>query len=209
MVYLYIVRHGETEWNKEHRLQGKLDSQLTEKGKRYAKFLGEKLKSTNFEQIISSPSIRTLETAEYIRGDRDIPIMKDSRIMEMDMGSWQGKTIQEIKEMHPLEYDCFMSRPTEYVHEGAELFSDIYDRAKSFIHELQEKHDKGNILIVTHGLFIQTLYVIFKKMDLNDFWKEETVDGTSLTVIKLDQDEIEWVLKGDMSHVTEKITHEN
>jgi probable phosphoglycerate mutase len=201
---LYIVRHGETEWNKEHRIQGRLDSQLTEKGKLYARALGEKLKDTEFDQVITSPSERTVETAEWICGNRNIPIIKDERIMEMHMGPWQGMTTEEIMNKYPFEYECFMHRPKEYRNEEAECFSDMVQRAESFIQDLKKR--TGNLLIITHGLFIKTLYVIFKEMDLNDFWKEQTVEGTSLTIIKLESDKMEWVLQGDMSHITENIS---
>ena len=90
MLFLYIVRHGETEWNKEGRIQGRLNSDLTSKGKKYAKLLGERLKDTEFAHLISSPSGRTLETAQLIKGNRDLPVVTDERIMEMNLGSWQG-----------------------------------------------------------------------------------------------------------------------
>lgn len=201
MLYLYIVRHGETEWNKEQRLQGRLDSSLTEKGREYARLLGKRLKDVDFKEIICSPSERTRVTAEIVRGNKTIPIKNDERIMEMHMGPWQGMKIKDIQEQYPIEYECFMKRPKVYHNDGAELYPDMFKRAEGFLQYLKNREINGNVLIVTHGLFIQTLYVIFKRMEWSDFWSESTVEGTSLTVVKIDEEKVEWVLQGDMSHI--------
>lgn len=76
MVTLYITRHGETEWNCEERMQGWLDSNLTEKGENNARLLGQRLENTNFAAIFSSPSGRTKATANLIRGDRNSYILR-------------------------------------------------------------------------------------------------------------------------------------
>ena len=204
MLYLYIVRHGQTEWNAEGRIQGRLDSQLTEKGKEYAKLLGEKLQDVPFIQIISSPSLRTMATAEIIKGDREISIIKDKNIMEMDLGTWQGSTIEEIKSQFPEEYDCYRNRPDVYQNKDAESFMDIKKRAENFLEEFKKSPQNGNLLVVTHGLFIKSLFTIFKGIELKDIWTEPTVEGTSLTIVKLDEGHAEIMIEGDMSHLTGK-----
>ena len=111
MLYLYIVRHGETEWNKEGRMQGRLNSNLTPRGKKYAMLLGERLKDTEFAHIISSPSGRTLETVQLIKGNREIPVITDERIMEMNLGSWQGMKQDDLKNLYPNEFEQFLKNP--------------------------------------------------------------------------------------------------
>ncbi|MCQ6276948.1 histidine phosphatase family protein [Bacillus sp. V3B] len=204
MVYLYIVRHGETEWNKEERIQGRLNSSLTTKGKEYAKLLSERLKDTEFDHILSSPSERTLETAQLIKGNRNIRIRTDERIMEMHMGPWQGMKKTEIKALYPYEYDHFMNKPDGYRNKGAESFVDMNKRAVDFLNEIRSRKISGNLLVVTHGLFIKSLYLLFKGIDLKEIWTEPTVEGTSLTIVKIDHDRIELILEGDMSHVKGK-----
>ena len=203
MLYLYIVRHGETEWNKEDRIQGRLDSSLTAKGREYAALLSKRLEDTKFAHIMSSPSERALETATLIRGNRDIAIVTDERIMEMSMGPWQGMTKGEIKARYSHEYDCFMNKPDDYRNEGAESFVDMNKRATDFLNEIRSRKISGNLLVVTHGLFIKSLYLLFKGIELKDIWTEPTVEGTSLTIVKIDQDQHELILEGDMSHVKE------
>jgi probable phosphoglycerate mutase len=86
MITLYITRHGETEWNKEKRMQGWLDSNLTESGIKNAVSLGERLKETEFTAIYSSPSGRTKATTSLIRGERDIPVIYDENLKEIKLG---------------------------------------------------------------------------------------------------------------------------
>jgi broad specificity phosphatase PhoE len=204
MISLYIVRHGETEWNKEERIQGRLDSSLTAKGKEYAKLLSERLRDTQFDHIISSPSERTIETAQLIKGNRNLQIVTDERIMEMHMGPWQGMKKKEIKALYSHEYDYFMNKPDVYRNEDAESFADMYKRAEDFLHDIRSKEINGNLLVVTHGLFIKSLCLLFKGIDLKDIWTEPTVEGTSLTIVKINHDRIELILEGDMSHVKGK-----
>ncbi len=201
MLKLYIVRHGETEWNKVNRIQGRLDSNLSDKGREYAKRLGEKLKDTEFAAIISSPSHRALETAKILRGSRTTPIGTDERIMEMHLGSWQGLTTKEIKAHYPAEYDSFMNEPDLFLGGDGESFIDMLERANDFLEELKKSELTGNLLVVTHGLFIKILYLIFKEIELKDLWTEPTVDGTSLSIVKWENEQFELLVESDMSHV--------
>ena len=201
MLYLYIVRHGETEWNKEGRMQGRLNSNLTPRGKKYAMLLGERLKDTEFAHIISSPSGRTLETVQLIKGNRDIPIITDERIMEMNLGSWQGMKQDDLKKQYPNEYEHFINKPDDHQIEGAESLTEMSNRATEFLTELKKSRDNGNLLVVTHGRFISALYAVFKGVELKDIWAGPTVQGTSLTIVKLDQEQYEVLLEADMSHV--------
>lgn len=201
MLYLYIVRHGETEWNKEGRMQGRLNSNLTPMGKKYATRLGERLKDTEFAHIISSPSGRALETVQLIKGNRDIPIMTDERIMEMNLGSWQGLRHDDLKKKYPNEYEQFINKPDNHQIEGAESLTEMSNRATEFLTGLKKSRDNGNLLVVTHGRFISALYAVFKGVELKDIWAGPTVQGTSLTIVKLNQEQYEVLLEADMSHV--------
>jgi len=200
MLTLYIIRHGETDWNKEDRIQGRLNSHLTEKGRHNARVLGERLKDIDFAEVITSPSGRTIETTELIVKDRDVLVQTNEMIMEMDMGPWQGLMKSEIRERYSDAYECFMNSPQLYQNEDAESFIDIYKRAEDFLHELKSSKQTGNLLIITHGLFIKALFLTIKGIEIKDFWTEPTVEGTSLSIVKIDEEEMKLTLEGDMSH---------
>ncbi len=87
---LYIIRHGETSWNAEGRLQGQTDIPLNENGIRLAKITGEALKEVPFDLAISSPLKRARQTAELVLAGRQVPVLEDARIEELSFGSWEG-----------------------------------------------------------------------------------------------------------------------
>lgn len=95
---LYIIRHGETDWNKEKRLQGQSDTQLNEYGIELARITGEALKDVHFDYIFSSPLKRAYKTAELIRMDRPVKIITDDRLKEICFGVNEGVSSELITE---------------------------------------------------------------------------------------------------------------
>ena len=93
---LYIVRHGETLWNREKRLQGREDIELSEKGREVARLTGEALMNTRIDKIFSSPLKRAYETACLIRNGRDIEIETDDRLRELSFGHFEGQNFSEL-----------------------------------------------------------------------------------------------------------------
>lgn len=199
MLHLYFTRHGETEWNVQKRLQGRLNSNLTENGVRDAVALGKRLIETDFEAVYASPSNRTVETANLIMGERELPFIKDERLMEISLGNWEGRTIDEIMETEPELYHLYQERPTEFKGTG-ESFEDVRLRVESILNELERTYSSCNLLIVTHGVFIKVLQTICKANSLEFVWDPPFIEGTSLTVVKIENGKRELVLEGDISH---------
>ena len=101
MKTLYIVRHGETEWNKIGRYQGITNVPLNENGIAQAKACGNALKDIHFDRILSSDLSRALVTAETIRGNRQLEIKTDERLREINFGDWEKLLFTEIEERWP------------------------------------------------------------------------------------------------------------
>ena len=87
---LYLIRHGETDWNKTRRLQGQVDIPLNDFGRKLARETAPALQTVPFEVVYTSPLLRAKETAELVIGDRKIPMIEDTRIMEMGFGEYEG-----------------------------------------------------------------------------------------------------------------------
>ncbi|WLR57273.1 histidine phosphatase family protein [Mesobacillus subterraneus] len=200
MLHLYVIRHGETKWNKEKRSQGRLDSALTHKGIEDARSLGERLKDIEFRQMISSPSSRTLETARLVKNDEQIPLKTDDRLMEIDLGPWQGKTEAEVKELYPEAYDAYWNEPEAYAGEGGETFLKVQSRLMEFLDDLERQGENGNVLIVTHGVVIKTLYLLCRDASINQLWDPPFIYGTSLTILTLRNGKRELQLEACISH---------
>lgn len=158
---LYIVRHGETEWNASHIVQGQADSPLTNNGIEQVKRTAEELKDINFSAIYSSDSGRAHRTAEIIKQDRELAIITTAALRERNFGSFEGKesdvfkmAVQEIREK--------ISLLSEEEQKNAKLAADVESDAEivsRFITKLREisiAHLGDNILVASHGGPIRT-----------------------------------------------------
>ncbi len=190
LYHLYVIRHGETEWNTEKRLQGRLDSNLTAKGETDAQLLGERLKEIDFQRIISSPSNRTIKTARLVRGERKVSIETDERLMEIDLGEWQGLKEDEIKSRYPEKAEAFWHIPSSYESVDGESFFDVKKRVAAFLEDLDKTKPTGNVLVVTHGIVIKALYLLCRNESVENLWKPPFIHGTSLTIIHVENGEL-------------------
>ncbi len=170
---LYIVRHGETVWNKEGRLQGSTDISLSDAGREVAKKTGEALKDTVIDKIYSSPLSRAYETACLIRGNRDIDIIKDERLKEVCFGYLEGQVISDMKADPDSHFQNFFESPDKYVpDEKGELLEDLCQRTAEFMDEvIMPQADKlHRVMIVGHGAMNKSIMCYIKKHGIDMFW---------------------------------------
>lgn len=176
---IYIVRHGQTEWNVSKRLQGHKPITLNEKGREEAKTLAEKIKDLDFDRIISSDLLRAKETAEIINEKVNKEIVLDARLRSVDYGNLEGRFIPDITQE---EWKIYNSTPEKF---GAESVESVYTRIKSLFDELVETDD--SVLIVAHGgaLRIISYYIANRQLFNNEiyckFYKDaKQIDNAAL-----------------------------
>lgn len=204
MTWLYLTRHGQTEWNVENRFQGWCDSPLTEKGIRQAEYLAERLKEVSFDSIYSSPAGRALRTAEILRGDRDIAIKEHPDLREMGQGDWEGMRSEEIEIRFPEDYDRFWRKPHRFRRERGENYIDVQKRAVSLIEEILRSHPEEKILIVTHTVVLKTLMAHFEGRPLERLWDPPYIPPACLNLVRVSGGKREILLHGDIGHLPEK-----
>lgn len=139
---IYLVRHGQTDWNIVGRYQGRKDIAINKNGIEQARKIKEKLKEIKFDVIISSPLKRALQTATIITGDTNI--ITDDRIIERCNGDLEGKLKNEINDM----IDFNNPNGSGY---GIENITDFRKRIYDFLCEITDKYKGKNVLIVTHA----------------------------------------------------------
>lgn len=151
---IYLIRHGETDYNKYHKLQGWSDIPLNENGIELAKQTAEGMKDISFDYVFSSPLDRAIKTAEIIVGDKNVTIEKDDRLKEINLAAYEGidKSLVDNDVNHPMHN--YFSNPGQYnPTDGPESFDDVKKRVDEFLNEkvipLEKKYQK--ILIVGHG----------------------------------------------------------
>lgn len=171
---IYLMRHGETDWNKERRLQGQSDIPLNEYGVELAVKTAEALADVAFDRAFCSPLGRAQETARIILGARETPLHTDMRLKEINFGTHEGVCFDVAKQdpKDPLHH--FFCEPDRYVPpEGAESFAQVMERGRSFLQEkvLPLEGECRILLVVAHGAFNRSLLSSVMGLPLKDFWR--------------------------------------
>lgn len=158
MSRLCIVRHGETAWNAEHRVQGQLDVPLNATGLAQAEAIGRALARERFDAIYSSDLARALQTARAVAQRRELEILQDRDLRERHYGVFQTLTYAEVKVRYPEDYARFAARDPEFAFRTGESLRDFSSRSISVVRRITETHPRENILVVTHGGVLDELY---------------------------------------------------
>lgn len=200
---LFVVRHGQTVWNKEGRMQGSGDSPLTDLGILEASKLGKALKNTEIDKIYTSPLGRTLQTTEYIKGDRDIPVSVIDELQEINFGKIEGKELRVVEEKYGEMIYNFWNNPLKYKNDSGESFSDLYGRVKVAMDQIVANRGKEkNVLVITHGVVISALISWINGGSVQDTWKTPVVKNTSVSILEYNgEGRLEIIKKNDISHL--------
>jgi broad specificity phosphatase PhoE len=213
---IYLIRHGETECNKDRKFYGHLDVPLDDNGRAQAESLGMNIKDelvkdgVEISALYSSPLTRAMSTAAPVSDALSLDIQKDAGLMEMNMGEWEGKSVDQIinikdKDGLPLMFKC-MRKPLSYPMPGGEKLQDADKRITSTLDDIISHHlPAENIACVTHGGVIAVVLCHILGKSLDDF-RQNIVDNTSITVIETDSDlaHAKLVKKNDTSHLAQE-----
>lgn len=202
MGYLYITRHGETELNITDQMQGRLDSPLTKKGIKQAEALRERMKDVHIDKIYVSHLKRAVDTANIVRGDKDVEIVIDSGLAERDFGEWEGRVAEDIfKELGTTKKYAY-THPTEVQPKEGERYEDFTKRVfDSFVRIAKENIDK-DILVVAHGVTIKVIAQILMGYDINgpDNILAQ-IPQASITLGRYSDKGFEMIYRNDISHL--------
>ncbi|HHZ01659.1 MAG TPA: histidine phosphatase family protein [Tissierellia bacterium] len=202
MTKIYITRHGETVWNRECKYQGHKDSDLTEKGIIGAELLSERIEEIDIDYIISSPLGRAYKTAEIVRGNKDIEIIKHEGLKELNLGEFEGMKYEEIKREYPAILEKIEADPLNQRYPNGESLREFYGRVEKALNEILEKYKNKTILIVAHGGTIKCIEAFVKKSIRVENWIETVVYNCSLSYIEVDENnEVRKVSFNDISHL--------
>lgn len=186
MAKIYIIRHGETIWNTQGKMQGWLDSPLTEKGKIQAQALKERFKDINVDYAYSSPLNRAFDTAKIALQDKDINIVKRDNLKEIKLDEIKGYTKPLKNDVNYNMYFNFWNHPNKYKSNNGESFKDVQERIVNEIKLLSKNKEGKNIFVFTHTIVIKSLICFIDNIDIEKFWEEPQIPQTSVTVINTD-----------------------
>jgi glucosyl-3-phosphoglycerate phosphatase len=159
---LLLVRHGETDWNRDHRWQGNSDPPLNERGREQARRLAATLDPP--DRIYASDLARARDTAEIIAERLGLPVILDERLRERGFGAWEGLTIVEIEARFAADHARWRAGDGPGAAD-AEPFEVFAARVGSFLQEVLERHPGEEVLIVAHGGTIRVIHALASGLD--------------------------------------------
>lgn len=194
---VYLIRHGETDWNSNGRWQGLLPVDLNDTGREQARRLASVLRHDEIEAIYTSDLSRAEETARIVGNALGIVPSVDVRLRELDIGVFQGLTLDEIKQRYPEHYAAFMDEPITYVLPEGESRRLLQVRVSAAWHDFVSRSDVRRIAIVTHGGAVKMLLSDLFPTNQAGFQVMD-IPNTSITVLKRDRND--WIIH-DLANV--------
>jgi probable phosphoglycerate mutase len=202
---LVMVRHGETAWNAEGRIQGHIDIALNELGEAQAEAAGKRLACEHFDAVYASDLQRAYRTACPAVREAARTIVKDRRLRERHLGVLQGLTGSEASAGHPAAWQVFKSRNPDLPLEGGESLSEFSHRVVAFLTDMVRLHAGKLILAVTHGGVLDAAYRHALGMPLSAV-RDFPIFNASIN--RLSHDHRGWHVEswGDISHLPQELT---
>jgi len=163
-----IVRHGETDWNAEKRLQGQIDIALNATGQAQALAIRAHLKKAPaFAAVYSSDLARAWHTADIATADLGLAVLPAPTFRERHYGSYQGLTSAEAAHIHPTMYRLHQARDLHYAYDTGESLTAFAERIHDGLGALAEQHCGQSILVFTHGGVLDIIYRLVTQRPLN------------------------------------------
>jgi 2,3-bisphosphoglycerate-dependent phosphoglycerate mutase len=149
-MFLYLIRHGESVYNAEGRLQGHSDVPLSELGRRQGQAVAECLAGRPIEALYSSPLPRAYQTAEILAARLHLPILTDDRLKEINVGIFQGRLRRELDQMYPAEMARWVTEDPDYVLPGGESRRQVIERGRAAFQDIAQT-ERRCVAVVSHG----------------------------------------------------------
>lgn len=170
MTKIFLIRHGETEWNKIGKLQGSSDIDLLPEGIKQAHLLAEHAPFSSVDAIYSSDLTRAVETAEILAQKFNLPVIKKRGLRETRFGSWEGKYLNELITENDAGFEHFFTRPDKVQPPGGETFLQSQARIMNALDEIIADNAGKNIIVVSHGAAIRLIICAALVIPISKMW---------------------------------------
>ncbi len=180
---IYLVRHGETEWNREAVFRGRIDLPLNGKGRAQAEKTGAAFHSVPIGRVVSSPLARARETAEPIGRVTGCPVMAAEEFTDMSFGVWEGLTVDEARSLLPEAYETWEKAPQKLRLQGGETLREVRGRIRKGLKSAMAATE-GDLVIVSHRVVCKVLTLALLGAPDNLFWTMRC-DPCSITLVEV------------------------
>ncbi|WP_350342823.1 alpha-ribazole phosphatase [Proteinivorax tanatarense] len=183
MQYLYLIRHGVTDLNEKGVYYGRIDCDLNSKGIRQSYLLKNKMSKICFDEVVSSPMKRCIQTAEIITANK---ITLESKLVEIDFGLWEGLDFETIKVQYPMEWEKWCNDFKDTAPPGGESFAKMFKRVKEYVTGDLLQKNTNKIVVVAHKGCLQAIASILLCQNETLFWNF-TFDHGKYSLFEINQ----------------------
>lgn len=181
---IFIIRHGESVWNREQRVQGREDPGLSVAGRKQARAAAKRLKKEGIKTVYSSDLKRAAQTAKIIAGASRAKLVLMPELEEMILGAWQGMTIDEVKKRFPKSYAAWKKAPSKARIPGWEGVPNFTARVRRVFRSIIGKGGASHdVCIVAHWGVIAAYFSLVMKTDFDRFFKSVRIDNCSINKV--------------------------
>ena len=207
MAHLIIVRHAESNYNLQNRIQGHHDSALTKRGLFQTRKLANRLKNFKIDKVYTSDLGRAYSTTVEITKFLKVKIVRDPKLREILLGDWEGMTPEEVDRKYNQGYQKWLKKPSLVIIPKGERLARFRKRITERVREIAQKNHGQTVLIVTHGGAITALLADWMKADFDTLLVHLQIDNTSLTVADFTEKRLRLKAINDTSHLADKDKH--
>ncbi len=198
-----LIRHGESVWNAERRIQGSQDVALSPRGRRQTDLLVQRLQAhvtRPVGAICTSPLQRAAETADRIASVLHVPVILEPDLREMSLGAWEGMTVAQIQATLPGSYERWLADPVAFAPPGGEALPVFGRRVERALERMRQAHSGADLVIVSHGGVIKALLCLASGLDIRYLFRLKQ-DNTAVSQVELDGQVGRVLLMNDTCHL--------
>ena len=204
MARFLLIRHGESMWNGERRIQGNQDPPLSPRGRRQAELLARRLgvHLPRAAAVYASPLRRAVETAEAVRAATGLPVFPEPDLREMCLGKWEGMTVPEIQAAFPGTYEGWLADPLAHPAPGGEHLAAFARRVTDAFERMRVAHPGRDLMLASHGGPIKALLCHVLGLEVRSLFRIKQ-DNTAVSLVEVDDATRRVVLVNDTCHLAE------
>lgn len=206
MTKLYFIRHCEAEGNTRGVLQGRSDSDVSGNSAKQLELVSLRLRNVPFAAFYSSPLKRAFKTAQAIDRYHNLEIVKDRRLIEIDMGDWEGRSWADIEEEGTDMFRIWNESPCEFQAPNGESIREVCDRMWAAAQDIARANEGKTVCVVSHGCAIRTLLCRALGKPLHELGDLPWCDNTGVSVVEFEHEAAHVVTMNDASHIPPELS---
>lgn len=204
MTTIYLIRHCETQGNKQRLFQGRIDMDISDAGREQLQRLAERFRDIPLDALYSSPLLRARRTAEAVATYQPLALQIDERLIEIDGGCWEGRQWSELPAFDPEQSRRWLEEPWNFSTEGGEPMRAVYDRMRQALLDIAAANDGKRVAVVSHGCAIRNALCFAKGLPIEQLHTVPWCDNTGVCLLEVEQGGVRVIQENDHSHLTQQ-----